>query len=81
MHMSLWDNSKMIGKRFPYFGRYQVGFDETGKLLGVLCNVYSNSGMPQYSSEGNVLLMQNFFVGAFNGVTAVGGWMNFGDNG
>ncbi|XP_055352621.1 uncharacterized protein LOC129598648 isoform X2 [Paramacrobiotus metropolitanus] len=44
MHMSLWDNSRTIGKRFPYYGKYQVGFDKTGKLLSVICDVYSNTG-------------------------------------
>ncbi|XP_055352624.1 uncharacterized protein LOC129598650 [Paramacrobiotus metropolitanus] len=44
MHVSLWDQSKFVGKRFPYYGKYTVGVDAQGKLLGVVCEVYCNCG-------------------------------------
>ncbi|XP_055348686.1 uncharacterized protein LOC129595643 [Paramacrobiotus metropolitanus] len=44
MHMTLWDNSRLVGKRYAYYAKYNVGFDDNGKLLGVSCDVYCNTG-------------------------------------
>ena len=35
---------EMIGKRFPWFYQYKVGFDNSGNLLGIILNVYADIG-------------------------------------
>jgi xanthine dehydrogenase molybdopterin-binding subunit B len=50
MHMSLWDNAKAIGKRFPYYVKYHAGFDHSGKLLGIKMDIYGNLGAQKNDS-------------------------------
>ena len=44
MFLSLWDNAKLIGKRNPYYVKYDVGFDENGKLAGIIMDAYVDCG-------------------------------------
>ncbi|XP_055329954.1 uncharacterized protein LOC129582465 [Paramacrobiotus metropolitanus] len=44
IHASLFEQSKFVGKRFPYYGKYEVGFDDKGRLLSVRYEVYCNTG-------------------------------------
>ncbi|OQV18654.1 Xanthine dehydrogenase [Hypsibius exemplaris] len=50
MHMSLVDNLKTIGKRYPYFTKYEAGFDDSGKLLGIKMEIYCNLGSQKNDS-------------------------------
>lgn len=43
------------GKRHPIFGRYQVGFDRSGKLLGLELDLFSDGG---YSTDLSQAVMQ-----------------------
>ncbi|XP_055334051.1 uncharacterized protein LOC129585412 [Paramacrobiotus metropolitanus] len=52
-HMNLWDNNRAIGKRFPYLTNYQAGFDNNGKLMGVILDVYGNIGAQANDSAVN----------------------------
>lgn len=42
--MSLWDNTRVVGKRAPYYTEYNVGFEDDGKLAGVTIKAYANCG-------------------------------------
>ena len=53
MHMSLWDNSKVVGKRFPYYMEYEAGCDDHGKLLAIKMEIYADCGM-QSSGSGSI---------------------------
>ncbi|GAU94198.1 hypothetical protein RvY_06020 [Ramazzottius varieornatus] len=44
MHLSFWDNAKLVGKRNPYHTEYHAGFDADGKLQGVYINAYVDCG-------------------------------------
>ncbi|XP_052261039.1 uncharacterized protein LOC127865162 isoform X4 [Dreissena polymorpha] len=42
--MNFHTNLENVGKRFPYLAKYQVGFDDTGKLNGVKVTYYCDCG-------------------------------------
>ncbi|OQV23093.1 Xanthine dehydrogenase [Hypsibius exemplaris] len=44
VHVSLWDNLRMKGRRYPYLMKYQAGTDSSGKLLGVIMDIYGDAG-------------------------------------
>ena len=48
MHLSLWDNLRIKGRRFSYYMQYQAGMDANGKLVGVIMDVYANLGEPVF---------------------------------
>lgn len=55
---------EMIGKRFPWYAEYNVGFDDNGKLLGVHIDYYSDAGAsPNDNSMG---AMYDFCDNAYN---------------
>ena len=41
----------LTGKRHPFLGRYEVGFDDEGKLLGLSAQLYSDGGWSSDLSE------------------------------
>ena len=52
--MSLWDNSKVIGKRRPYYMEYEAGFDDTGRLLAIKMEIYADAGCQTQGSRNMV---------------------------
>eukprot|EP00058_Branchiostoma_floridae_P000040 XP_002585528.1 hypothetical protein BRAFLDRAFT_89258 [Branchiostoma floridae] len=44
LSMSLKTNMETIGKRAPYLGKYKVGCDADGRLLGIDYQLYENQG-------------------------------------
>lgn len=50
--LGLNTSMSMIGKRFPWYAKYKIGFDQTGKLLGIIINWYCDSGN---SPNGNFI--------------------------
>lgn len=48
--MNLWDNSRAIGKRAPYYVKYEAGFDDDGKLQGIKFDIYVSSGVQKNDS-------------------------------
>lgn len=44
MHMRMDVNSYSVGKRFPYYIKYKVGFDTYGKVLSLILDLYLNMG-------------------------------------
>ncbi|WP_235013505.1 MULTISPECIES: xanthine dehydrogenase molybdopterin binding subunit [Spiribacter] len=44
MRLSRRDDTLMTGKRHPFLARYQVGYDDTGRLSGVIIDLAANCG-------------------------------------
>ena len=50
---------EMIGKRFPWYVKYKIGFDNDGLLLGVILDIYVDCGN---SPNDNSLSVVPLFV-------------------
>ncbi|GAV07056.1 hypothetical protein RvY_16943 [Ramazzottius varieornatus] len=44
MHLSLWDNFKIMGRRPPYYVKYRAATDGEGKLAAVILEIYLDAG-------------------------------------
>jgi xanthine dehydrogenase/oxidase len=70
--LNLNDCMEMVGKRFPWYAEYSVGFDDDGKLNGIKINYYSDAGaspndngMPaMYDFSDNAYNCANWFLSA-----------------
>ncbi len=49
----------LIGKRFPWYAKYKVGFDNDGLLLAILLDIYVDCGN---SPNDNSLSVVSAFV-------------------
>lgn len=53
--LGLNENMEMVGKRFPWYAEYKVGFDQNGKLIGIIINYYSDAGVcPNDNAMGTI---------------------------
>jgi xanthine dehydrogenase molybdopterin-binding subunit B len=54
----------MIGKRPPWYVKYEIGFDDNGKLNGIKYDWYSDPG---FSSNGSLMfVLYNFFDSCYS---------------
>jgi xanthine dehydrogenase/oxidase len=59
---------EMIGKRSPYYAKYKVGFNKSGKILGVQMQVFIDNGYTRNDSMYHEVF--RFFDNAYN----IGSW-------
>jgi xanthine dehydrogenase molybdopterin-binding subunit B len=50
---------ELIGKRDPWYAKYKVGFDNNGKINGLIINWYADAGSNQID---NLLIVGSGFV-------------------
>ena len=62
--LNLNDCMEMVGKRYPWYAEYSVGFDNNGKLNGIKINYYSDAGASP--NDNGMPAMYDFSDNAYN---------------
>jgi xanthine dehydrogenase/oxidase len=53
--LSLNECMELVGKRYPWYAEYEVGFDASGMLMGIKIDYYSDAGCnPNDNSMGAI---------------------------